>query len=276
MYYKASQDGEVLSIQDPENGFTIRSSAMTNVGMVRGNNEDSVKLWTFGALTLAIVADGMGGAAAGEEASRLTVEAVQSDFVESVDNASTWKSFGEDEIVERLRHALTEANEAVLSHAAQDHQLQGMGTTATMVFLIGTRAIFAHVGDSRAYWVDGTTQTISRVTNDHSFVEALVLSGHLTREQAELHPMKNVLYRALGQKPEEELEIDIYTHDMSAGDRLVLCSDGLPRHVSDSEIAEIALNADNPKDIASQLIDLANSRGGEDNVSAVVLIVDEA
>ncbi|PJF26415.1 MAG: hypothetical protein CUN53_07910, partial [Phototrophicales bacterium] len=135
-----------------------------------------------------------------------------------------------------------------------------------------TRAIIAHVGDSRAYLVDGEMGGITQITDDHSFVEALVAAGHLTHEQAEEHPMKNVLYRALGQN--ERIEIDFYEVRLCPGDRIVLCSDGLTRHVKPREIAEIVLSIDDPEIASQALVDLTNARGGEDNVSVIVIAIE--
>lgn len=275
MQYRTSRDGEVLSVMDEINKISIHGSTLTNVGRVRGNNEDNVQVWAFDNFMLALVADGMGGAAGGEEASRMAVDAIQADFVETLPESARLQEITEEDIADKMRFALAKANQAVLERAARDHQLHGMGTTATLVLVHGTRAIFAHIGDSRAYMIDGTSQEIRRVTSDHSFVEALVSSGHLTPEQAADHPMRNVLYRALGQKPDAELEIDIYTHDLKIGDRIILCSDGLSRHVKDDEIAQMATSSDAPQAIARQLIALANERGGEDNVSVIVLILGE-
>jgi protein phosphatase len=271
MEYRTSHGDETLTVIDNDNKLTIHSSAVTNVGMVRGNNEDSVQIWAFKNFVLALVADGMGGAAGGEQASALAVDAVQADFIESKRDSQIWRNITENEIEDKMRFALAQANQAVLDRAAEDHHLQGMGTTATMVLLHHKRAIFAHIGDSRAYHVYGDTGEIRQITDDHSFVEALVTSGHLTKEQAAEHPMRNVLYKALGQKPESDLEIDIYTDDLSPGDWLVLCSDGLPRHLSDKEIGEITLSSKDTLSVAQNLIKLANDRGGEDNVSAIVL-----
>jgi protein phosphatase len=121
--------------------------------------------------------------------------------------------------------------------------------------------------------VKGGRRRISQITDDHSFVEALVASGHITAEQAAIHPMRSVLYRALGQN--DISEADLYTRTVEAGDRLVLCSDGLTRHVSPDEIAQIAFSYDEPTDITQTLIDLANQRGGEDNISVVALVIFE-
>ncbi|MFP4321060.1 MAG: Stp1/IreP family PP2C-type Ser/Thr phosphatase [Anaerolineales bacterium] len=274
MKYHKGQETDTLVIRDPHNKIIIRGSAVSSTGMVRGNNEDSVQLWSFETAILGLVADGMGGAAGGEEASRLAVETVQKDFLDRLPEPATWQTTTETEIFKQLRTALMKANENVLLRAEQEHELEGMGTTATLVLVQGTRALFAHIGDSRAYWIQQQSQHISRVTHDHSFVEALISSGHLTREQAEVHPMRNVLYRALGQKADSDFEVDTFAHDLAPGDRLVLCSDGLPRHLEDHEIAEIALAFSKPHMIAQSLVDLANERGGEDNVSAVVLVIE--
>jgi protein phosphatase len=161
-----------------------------------------------------------------------------------------------------------------MQKAANSPEMRGMGTTVTLAFVRGTYVIIAHVGDSRAYLVDGDDHHITQITSDHSFVEALLAAGHITPEQADEHPMRNVLYRALGQA--EDIDVDMYYKRLHIGDRLVLCSDGLTRHVKPEEIAQLALADPNP-DVASQkLIDLANERGGEDNVSVIVISVEQS
>jgi serine/threonine protein phosphatase PrpC len=179
----------------------------------------------------------------------------------------------ESSIVEMLRDAIRSANLNIVQRAVSYPALKGMGTTVTLAMVRETDVLVAHVGDSRAYLVESSTGEITQITSDHSFVEALVTAGHITREEARDHPMKNVLYRALGQS--EDIDIDIYHSRMHVGDRLVLCSDGLTRHVKPEEIAETVLS-DTDTDITSQkLIDLANGRGGEDNISVVVILAEE-
>jgi protein phosphatase len=188
--------------------------------------------------------------------------------------SETLHDLSEEEISDKLRIAVRRANRAVI-HRASDHpELQGMGTTMTLAFIRDNRVLVAHVGDSRAYLVDGREGWINQITDDHSFVEALLTSGHITAEQAAVHPMRNVLYRALGQV--EDTESDLYSRTLAEGDRLILCSDGLTRHVSAAELAEIAMQYDDPEDIAQRLIDLANQRGGEDNISVVAIIMESA
>ena len=249
----------------------LRSSAHTSIGQVRENNEDNVRLWSDDDFVVAVVADGMGGAVAGEEASRIAVEALQQGkFLAPPDDTPT--GLTDEEIVNWLSETIRTANTNIVHRASDNPELRGMGTTMTLAFVRSNRAIIAHVGDSRAYLVDGHSHRITQITADHSFVEALVAAGHLTHEQAEEHPMRNVLYRALGQN--EDVDVDVYETRLRPGDRLVLCSDGLTRHVKPGEIASLATDESDP-DLAGQaLIDLANARGGEDNVSVIVIMLD--
>jgi protein phosphatase len=241
---------------------------------VRQNNEDNIHLWSRDSYVLAVVADGMGGAAAGEEASRIAVEAIESGMAMR-DYATPEILLAMDDTVvqERLRQSIQSANIQIIQRAAAAPELRGMGTTVTLAFIRQTHAIVAHVGDSRAYQVDRFDGEITQITADHSFVQALLAAGHITHEQAEEHPMRNVLYRALGQG--DDVEVDIYVQDLHIGDRLVLCSDGLTRHVRPEEIAQLVLAHDNPDTAGQRLIDLANERGGEDNVSVIVISVEQ-
>lgn len=252
-------------MQKPEHGIHLRSSARTSTGQVRENNEDNIHLWTGDDFVLAIVADGMGGAAAGEEASRIAVETIKTKFTpgDSQDNAP---------VTERLRETIQAANLSIYRKASASPEMRGMGTTLTLAYVRGTYATFAHVGDSRAYLVDGIDHDITQITSDHSFVQALLQAGHITADQIDGHPMGNVLYRALGQS--EDLDVDLYYKRLHVGDRLVLCSDGLTRHVKPDEIAATAFADPSPDVVSQKLIDLANERGGEDNVSVIIISVE--
>ncbi len=261
--------GTPLIVPDHEAHLLARASARTDVGRVRDNNEDSIGLWAMRGVLLALVADGMGGAVAGEEASRLTVEAVQADFVGERRVGYELLTLAEEVITEKLASAIQAANLAVIDRVDEDAALRGMGTTSTLAYIHGRRVIIAHVGDSRAYLVDKGQGWINQITSDHSFVEALLVAGHITEEQAADHPMKNVLYRALGQTP--DTTADVYDRYLKDGDRIVLCSDGLTRHVTPDEIAQLVLQDDNPDAATQRLIDLANERGGEDNISIIVI-----
>jgi len=252
---------------DPGYKIRLRSSARTSVGQVRENNEDNIDLWTGDHFVLAVVADGMGGAAAGEQASRIAVETIQSGL-ELPNHTDTLENVAHDSVTEKLREVIQDANLSIMERAQQDPEMRGMGTTVTLAFVRSTEVVIAHVGDSRAYHISYDGE-ITQITSDHSFVEALYIAGHITREQAEEHPMRNVLYRALGQT--EDVDVDLYKSRLHIGDRLVLCSDGLTLHVKPIEIARVVLSSDKPEESSQLLIDLANSRGGEDNVSVIVI-----
>lgn len=259
-------------MQVPGRKRGLRSGACTSVGQVRENNEDSIYLESSEDHVLAVVADGMGGAVAGEEASRLAVEAIQAGLarVPGDDFGSKLKT---EQIAQKLRAAIRAGNDSIVLRSSSDPELRGMGTTVTLAYVRYTYAVIAHVGDSRAYLVSNfSLPQIRQITDDHSFVEALVHAGHLTEEQAEEHPMRNVLYRALGQT--EELDVDVYHTRLRPGDRIVLCSDGLTRHVKAPEIAQLVLEKDEPISASESLVALANERGGEDNVSVIVIVVD--
>lgn len=248
----------------------LRSSARTSVGRVRENNEDTVHLWATDHFALAVVADGMGGAAAGEEASRLAVEAVAAGLRMTDEDAGAGFALMSDEtLIDLLRAAVHAGNSSIVERAASNPQLRGMGSTVTLALVRGLQALIAHVGDSRAYLVESRTRHITQITADHSFVEALVSAGHLTQEQAEEHPMRNVLYRALGQAG--EIDVDVFEAWLRVNDRIILCTDGLTRHVKPQEIAEIALHHDDPDAAVDALVELANARGGEDNISVILI-----
>jgi protein phosphatase len=226
----------------------------TDVGRVRDHNEDSVWPPDDGASGDAVivgVADGMGGHAGGEIASAT-----------ALDSAMT---VGGDPIM-RIRAA----NLAVVDAAKQRPRLAGMGTTLTLAILDPSgSASLGHVGDSRAYLLrDGT---LEQVTNDHSYVAQLIAQGTLTAEEAEHHPYRSVLTRAVGLDP--AVDVDTHHINLRAGDRFLLCSDGLTSMVADAEIAAV-VGSDQPIDgIADALIRLANEAGGVDNITVIVVDV---
>ena len=261
---------------DPGQQVCLFSSARTDTGRVRSNNEDSIHLWANGDhVVLAVVADGMGGAVAGEEASRIAVETIH----RQLSSPNGWQSKISDysdidpnELVDQLQQAITGANDTIVDRAAANPELKGMGTTVTLAFVHNTEVVIGHVGDSRAYLIDGSDGYCTQVTSDHTLVQALVEAGHISQPEADSHPMKNVLYRALGQS--RDVDVDIYFERMHVGDRLVLCSDGLTLHVKAEEIAQLAI-AHDPDVCSQKLIDLANERGGHDNISVVVIKVEK-
>ena len=226
----------------------------THVGKVRYNNEDSlivIEPNTF------VVADGMGGAQAGEVASQMLVETVKNFLAESQ------PPFNE----KILSRAITLANEKILELARSNQNYRGMGTTATILSLDGGQAYFAHVGDSRIYRL--RNNFLEQMTEDHSYVETLVKRGELTPEEARVHPMKNVLIQAVGAV--DELFIDAANFHVESDDTFLLCTDGLTNMVDDDSIKEILQSESNP---ANALIDAALLAGGRDNISVIVVGVD--
>jgi len=257
----------------PENRMQLLSSARTDKGRVRQNNEDSIDLWEAGQFVLAVVADGMGGAVAGEEASRIAIETVRERLTDDYHKApDDYAKDDEEYLMERLVDVIKTANLNIRERAMKNPELKGMGTTMTLAFARHSDISIVHVGDSRAYQVDGHDGSIHQLTADHSFVQALVDAGHITAEEAENHPMRNVLYRALGQ--DQNVDVDTYT-DLQLGidDRLVLCSDGLTLHVKPQEIADAVMANPKPADATEKLLALANSRGGKDNISVIVVLL---
>lgn len=226
----------------------------TDVGQVRSGNEDAFLV--DDALGVFAVADGMGGHRAGEVASSTAVEAVR---------AALARGQGIDD-------AIRTANDAVLERAAGNAEFAGMGTTFTAIVpLDGAQVLIGHVGDSRAYLLrDGQ---LSRLTDDHSLVDQLRRDGRITAEQAEVHPQRSIITRALGIEP--DLEVDLYTVRVANGDRLLVCSDGLTDMVREPDLERLAATTNSGPDAASALVDAANLAGGIDNITVILLDVAE-
>jgi serine/threonine protein phosphatase PrpC len=228
--------------------------AFSDVGRSRDDNEDAYVVDER--LVLFAIADGMGGHRGGEVASWTAIEALRA----AVANGNA------------INLAISKANEAVIERAAGDPEVAGMGTTMTAVVpAAGRTVLIGHVGDSRAYLLhDGT---LSRLTDDHSLVEEMVREGRLTHEQAESHPRRNIVTRALGQ--EHDVEVDLYTLEVSPGDRILLCSDGLTVMVRDRDVERIVRGESDPQRAVELLVDAANEAGGEDNITVILLDVLE-
>lgn len=249
----------------------IVSCGITDVGLKRSQNEDNFLINEE--LNLFVVADGMGGHNGGEYASAICVNTVE-EIVESMEVGDE-VPIDEDDPVElvreKLRYALRLSGRRIYEKAAESPEFHGMGTTAVAMLVENGNAFIAHVGDSRLYLVRG--DRVEQVTEDHSFVARQVKAGVLTEEEAKSHRMRNVIYRSLGYQ--EDVEVDVQVLAIKNGDRFLLCSDGLSGHVEDHEIFDF-LNHGGPQDAARRMIDLACDRGGEDNITAVVALVDEA
>ncbi len=231
--------------------------AKSHCGMVRELNEDSFAIKRTDEFDLIIVADGMGGHQAGEVASETAVQAITEYILERGATES---------IPQLLEEAMIFANETIYGRAKQDPDCASMGTTAVLCYIKGKDAYFANVGDSRAYLLG--VAGMEQVTEDHSLVMELLRQGEITREEAEHHPQKNVITRALG--TERTVETDLFHCELEQEDMILLCSDGLTGLVSDTEIAKIMWSEGSVEQHLEQLISLANERGGYDNITVVV------
>jgi protein phosphatase len=228
----------------------------TDTGRQRRDNEDSA----FARAPLFVIADGMGGAQAGEVASKIAVEAFQGELPE--------QGSPEERLAERARAA----NRRIYEISRSEHERAGMGTTLTAVYVDDSDLAVAHVGDSRAYLF--RDRELGRLTQDHTLVEELVRRGKLTEEQAAEHPQRSIITRALGIDP--EVEVDTWTYAARAGDVVLLCSDGLTSMISEDQITAILSNESDLDRAAEHLIAEANEAGGRDNITVILFMLEEA
>ncbi|MEI5906126.1 Stp1/IreP family PP2C-type Ser/Thr phosphatase [Bacillus spongiae] len=240
----------------------MKAIFLTDTGKVRQHNEDhgGVFINQHGD-RLAIVADGMGGHNAGDVASEMTVSLL-ADYWEKSDKFQTAQQ-SED----WLKTHILNVNKQLLEHARTHPECEGMGTTIVSAICTDRFLTIANIGDSRGYVYNESGLT--QVTNDHSFVNELVKTGQISREDAEFHPRKNVLIRALG--TEQHVEADVKTIMFEMDDVLLLCSDGLSNKLSESQMLDIITSSNDLQVRAQYMIDLANDNGGEDNISIVLL-----
>ncbi|MFN4066139.1 MAG: Stp1/IreP family PP2C-type Ser/Thr phosphatase [Thermosynechococcus sp.] len=237
-------------------------AGLTDCGLIRKSNQDAFYI-DEKHQRFFIVADGMGGHAGGEEASRLAVEHIQAYLEAHLEDL-------QHDPVTLLRQAFLAANQAIVEQQRQNTARADMGTTAVVVLIdaAGDRAWCAHVGDSRLYrW---RKDALQQITNDHTWIAQAVQLGSLTLEQARQHPWRHVLSQCLGR--EDLTQIDIQPIDLEPGDRLLLCSDGLTEELTD-EVISIYLSEPNVEKAATALVNAAKNHGGRDNVTVVVIAV---
>ena len=248
--------------------------------MVRNNNQDSYILKKYSDKTcLCIVCDGMGGAKGGEEASKLAADT----FAQVIDDFITpflgqkEKGFSVNDVKKAMKRALMMANEAVYGKSRQEMRLKGMGTTIVAALVIGSSVFCLNVGDSRMYFMKGAK--IKQITKDHSYVQHLIDTGKITKDDIEYQINKNIITRAVG--TEITVEPDIYKSSVSDGTFILLCTDGLTNHLDDRAICDIVSNEPTVKSIddigleikAKRLIEAANSDGGTDNITVALIKV---
>jgi serine/threonine protein phosphatase PrpC len=254
----------------------IVSGGVSDVGRVRTNNEDSFRI--VEPLNLFILSDGMGGEAHGEVASAMAVEIgdnyCSNPAASKEDSGVTLHGAANDNWApetKKLQNAVFQANFNIYQSAQKHAEQRGMGATLTAGWINNTKLSIAHVGDSRAYLL--RTGSLQQLTNDHSLVAEQVRRGILTPQQAEESDMQSVLLRALGANPEVDVEVDEV--DVMPRDLLLFCSDGLTRMVTEPEIAGTLQAETDPAAAAQKLVDLANERGGLDNVTVIVVRIQD-
>ena len=267
----------------PRDGVLVTARARTDLGRTRDHNEDAFLVADLTTRTtdltnggphrvgergsLFLVADGMGGAAAGELASSMAADLIFRHLVESWDSEPNPSP---DQFVLHLKAALVRANERIHLYSTEHPDVRGMGTTATVAGVLGGALYLAQVGDSRAYLVrDGTA---TQLTKDQSLMQRLVDAGELTEEEAEQSERRNIILQALG--PDAKIRVDLTWQELRRGDTLVICSDGLSGQVKREEIAQLVKESPDLDALCDHLIVLANERGGPDNITTVVARFD--
>jgi serine/threonine protein phosphatase PrpC len=255
----------------------------SDVGLKRDKNQDHYACAPEDGLFL--VADGMGGHQGGETASQLAAEVIPAHVKAELASLPSLQLAGTDlslatreKIGQILKNAIELANAKIYEMSKNDGALQGMGTTTTALLLLGQYAWIGHVGDSRCYFIRPDENAIWQVTRDHSWVQEKIRAGLITRAQAKTDRMRNVITRSVGFEP--HVDVDIYTAEVQTGDAFLLCSDGLTGHLDDMQLLQalkknLGPKADTVGMTAKKLIDEANARGGDDNITAVIVRIPD-
>lgn len=236
-------------------------AARTDVGVVRSGNEDTYLMANDRGLF--VVADGMGGHAAGEVASEMAARLVAQEF-------RVVRGMTDDELRAQMVSAIRSANGAIFQRTVQEQDKRGMGTTATVLSLLPRRYLIGHVGDSRAYILRGGAFT--QITKDHSYVQEQVDAGRLSPDEARVHPYANVITRCVGSNG--DVEPAIYIGTLEAGDLILLASDGLTGMLDDDELRQVLLAGGSLEEMVDRLIADANRRGGLDNITVVLVQIE--
>lgn len=233
----------------------FRVAYKTDIGLQRTTNQDAVLVCED--LNLCIVADGMGGHNAGEVASSLAVSIIEDYTRAHVDDEPK---------LDMIEKAFISANKEVYLKSIKEEECKGMGTTCSLVLVNEREITIGHVGDSRIYLL--TEDSIKQLTEDHTLVESLIKRGEITRAAAKNHPKRNMITRALGTSV--DIEVDLLTYNVEKNSKVLICSDGLTGRIDDEEILEV-INNNTIESAVESLVDLANVRGGSDNITIVVI-----
>lgn len=243
----------------------MKARFLTDQGKVRSHNEDAGGIfYNLSDQFLAIIADGMGGHQAGDVASQMAISLMEEKWKQQSELSSP------EETEQWLSSVISEINHSIYSYGLQKPECEGMGTTIVIAICTEEFVTIAHIGDSRCYMLSGSR--FNQVTEDHSLVNELVRSGQISKDAAEQHPRKNVLLRALG--TEEHITSDLESMSWEQGDKLLLCSDGLTNKVSDEELEALISSDKDLQEIGENMVQLANDRGGEDNISLILIHYD--
>lgn len=243
-------------------GDIMNVCGLTDNGLSRENNQDSLFVSDIFDLPLYIVADGMGGHNAGEIASGIAVETIKDVFLNNKESLEL-----KENIIKTIKDSISEANKRIFFKALGSPECSGMGTTLTMCYIYDKEIYIGHIGDSRAYFIKDSN--IEQVTEDDSLVNELIKNGSITAEEAKTHPQRNVITKALGTSI--DIEVDIYTMGYEEGDILIICSDGLSNMVKEKNVLNIIESEDNVNLACQGLIDLAKKNGGSDNITLIIV-----
>lgn len=242
----------------------MQYAVLSDIGKKRTLNEDCAAVFTLpNGLLLAVIADGMGGHQGGDFASSTALRLIGEEFMKLKTTLFT----SDEEWTEWLKETVLYVNRALYNYANEHKELEGMGTTLEAVLIHDQFCYGAHIGDSRVYLLNGTE--IQQLTTDHSYVKVLIDSGEITEQEAEVHPQRNWIIKALGS--ERSVDPDCYSFALEEADYLLICSDGLSNKVDNSTIQKIVLSKDSLQEKAAALVEEANNMGGEDNISVILL-----
>jgi serine/threonine protein phosphatase PrpC len=281
-------DVDTVSLEDAHRPLSVHSFGLTDIGKVRATNQDQFLIAVLlKALQvqqtslperkvqhstdrsyLFVVADGMGGAAGGEQASALAIDSVEAFILETFKWFAQFKGAEQDQVLADFQSALGQANARVLAEAVEHPDLRGMGTTLTLAYSLNDVLFVAHVGDSRCYLCrDGI---LYRLTQDHTLVEEMVRRGALAPEEAAHHRLRHVITNAVGGAT-ADLKVEVHKLHLESGDRVLLCSDGLTGMIPEEEINQALRTEAGPEQACRRLVTRANEAGGKDNITAVVV-----